>query len=101
MVSTIDPILRSIGFYHRDQTVARLYYYTTHPMSYYGDGRVSIDFVGIARNRRDADEPGVLHVYFKQLRVELYGRCHLPAELIDSDSRIMRGNFTQHKITDG
>jgi hypothetical protein len=61
---TIDPILRSIGFFNHDRALARLYYYTTHPMSYYGDGRVSSDFVGIARGRRDADEPGVLHVYF-------------------------------------
>jgi len=61
---TIDPVLRSVSFFHRDKPVARLYYYTTHPMSYYGDGRVSSDFVGIARSRRDADEPGVLHVYF-------------------------------------
>jgi hypothetical protein len=33
-------------------------------MSYYGDGRPSSDFVGLARNRRDADEPDVLHIYF-------------------------------------
>jgi hypothetical protein len=61
---TIDPALRSVGFFHRDKPLARLYYYTTHPMSYYGDGRVSSDFVGLARARRDAEEPGVLHVYF-------------------------------------
>lgn len=60
----IDPLLRSVSFFHRDKPLARLYYYTTHPMSYYGDGRVSSDFVGLARTRRDADEPGVLHVYF-------------------------------------
>jgi hypothetical protein len=61
---TIDPILKSVGFYQADRPLARLYYYTTHPMSYYGDGRPSSDFVGLARNRRDADEPGVLHIYF-------------------------------------
>ncbi len=33
-------------------------------MSYYGDGRVTSDFVGLARLRRDEDEPGILHVYF-------------------------------------
>jgi hypothetical protein len=61
---TIDPTLTSVGLYQNDRPLARLYYYTTHPMSYYGDGRVSSDFVGIARDRRDAEEPGVLHVYF-------------------------------------
>jgi hypothetical protein len=61
---TIDPILRSVGFFQGDRPLARLYYYTTHPMSYYGDGRVSSDFVGIARDRRDLEEPGALHIYF-------------------------------------
>jgi hypothetical protein len=61
---TIDPLLRSVGLYGRDRPLARLYFYTVHPMSYYGDGRVTSDFVGLARDRRDADEPGVLHVYF-------------------------------------
>lgn len=61
---TIDPALRSVSFYRNEHPVARLYYYTTHPMSYYGDGRVSSDFVGIARGRRDQDERGVMHVYF-------------------------------------
>lgn len=61
---TIDPFLKSISFLQNDRPVARLYYYTTHPMSYYGDGRVTSDFVGIARDRRDRDEPGVVHLYF-------------------------------------
>lgn len=61
---TIDPALRSISFFRGDRPVARLYFYTTHPMSYYGDGRVSADFVGLARSSRDADEQDVFHVYF-------------------------------------
>ena len=61
---TIDPWLRSVGFFQGDRPLTRLYYYTTHPMSYYGDGRVSSDFVGLARQRRDEEEPGALHVYF-------------------------------------
>jgi hypothetical protein len=61
---TIDPLLRSIGLYQRDRLVARIYFYTTHPMSYYGDGRVTSDFVGLARDRRDGDEPDALHLYF-------------------------------------
>lgn len=61
---TIDPVLRSIGFYQDNRPVARLYGYTTHPMSYYGDGRVSSDFVGLARLDREREEPETLHVYF-------------------------------------
>jgi hypothetical protein len=61
---TIDPLLRSISFLNRGNVLARLYYYAVHPMSYYGDGRVSSDFVGLARAHRDRDEPETLHVYF-------------------------------------
>jgi len=61
---TIDSMLKSVGFFHDNRPLARLYYYTTHPMSYYGDGRASSDFVGLARQRRDDEEPGTLHVYF-------------------------------------
>jgi hypothetical protein len=61
---TIDPLLRSITLSSLDRIVARLYFYTVHPISYYGDGRVTSDFVGLARDRRDRDEPGVLHLYF-------------------------------------
>lgn len=63
-VGTIDPILKSVGFFQGDRPLARLYYYTTHPMSYYGDGRVSSDFAGLARLHRDSDEPDTFHLYF-------------------------------------
>ena len=33
-------------------------------MSYYGDGRVSADFCGLARKQRQTDEPECTHVYF-------------------------------------
>jgi hypothetical protein len=62
-VGTIDPVLRSLSFLRGDRPIARTYFYTTHPMSYYGDGRVTSDFVGLARGRRDREEPGVFHVY--------------------------------------
>jgi hypothetical protein len=61
---TIDPLLRSITLSGLDRILARLYFYTVHPMSYYGDGLVTSDFVGLARDHRDRDEPGVLHLYF-------------------------------------
>lgn len=32
-------------------------------MSHYGQGQVSADFAGIARRRRQADDPGVMHFY--------------------------------------
>ncbi len=61
---TIDPLLRTVAFYEREKKVAACHYYATHPMSYYGDGRVSSDFCGLARKRRQQDEPACAHLYF-------------------------------------
>ena len=47
----------------RPSPVAALSVYATHPMSYYGGGEVSADFVGLARRRRQAESPGVFQVY--------------------------------------
>lgn len=48
-VGVIDPQLDSISFFHKEKRVATLTYYATHPMSYYGKGEISADFVGMAR----------------------------------------------------
>ena len=60
----IDPILKTVVFYHGSKKLVASHYYACHPMSYYGDGRVSADFCGLARRRRQADEPDCLHLYF-------------------------------------
>jgi hypothetical protein len=60
----IDPLLRTIACYSGDRKVVACHFYATHPMSYYGDGRVSADFCGLARRRRQEDEPGCTHLYF-------------------------------------
>ena len=52
---TIDPWLKTLSFWDGDQPVAALASYATHPMSYYGKGGVSADFVGLARKRCQAD----------------------------------------------
>jgi hypothetical protein len=61
---TIDPKARAVAFYNGDTPVAILTYYATHPQSYYGKGRVSADFPGLARAQREAELPGPLHVHF-------------------------------------
>ncbi|MCA9105455.1 MAG: hypothetical protein KDA83_08525, partial [Planctomycetales bacterium] len=48
----IDPWLRTLSFWDGDRPLAAIHSYATHPMSYYGAGEVSYDFVGIARERR-------------------------------------------------
>ncbi len=61
---TIDPYLKTVAFYDNDMKIAACHYYATHPMSYYGDGRVTSDFVGLARKQRQREEPDCQHVYF-------------------------------------
>ncbi len=60
----IDPFLKTVVFYSGDRKVAACHYYACHPMSYYGDGMVSADFCGLARRKRQADEPDCTHLYF-------------------------------------
>lgn len=59
----IDPWLKTLSFWDGDQPVAALHAYAVHPMSGYGQGRVSADFVGLARVRRQADDPRVFQIY--------------------------------------
>ena len=60
----IDPMLKTVALYNGDRKIAACHYYACHPMSYYGDGRVSADFCGLARKRRQSDEPDCVHMYF-------------------------------------
>lgn len=60
----IDPWLKTLSFWDGARPLAALHYYATHPMSYYGDGRVSSDFCGLARQKRQDDDAKVFQVYF-------------------------------------
>ena len=60
---TIDPVLKTLSFWNDDTPLCALSTYATHPMSYYGKGGVSADFVGLARKRRQADTPKVFQMY--------------------------------------
>lgn len=59
----IDRSLRTLSFWDGDKALAALHFYACHPMSYYGDGRVSADFCGLARQKFQ-DETKVFQVYF-------------------------------------
>jgi hypothetical protein len=59
----IDPWLRTLSFWDGDRPVLALSCYATHPMSFYGQGGVSADFVGLARKRRQDELPDVFQVY--------------------------------------
>jgi hypothetical protein len=60
----IDPVLRTLSFWHGSTPLAALHYYATHPMSYYGDGRVSADFCGLARQKLQDEDATVFQAYF-------------------------------------
>lgn len=60
---TIDPYVQLLSFWNGETPLAVLSYYATHPMSYYGQGRVSADFIGLGRNANEKAS-GVPQVHF-------------------------------------
>jgi hypothetical protein len=60
----VDPMLKTITLYHNEKRLVSSHYYACHPMSYYGDGRVSADFCGLARKERQKQDPECVHLYF-------------------------------------
>lgn len=60
----IDPLLKTVSFYDGPTRIAACHYYATHPMSYYGDGKVCSEFVGLARKRRQTETPDCTQIYF-------------------------------------
>jgi hypothetical protein len=87
----IDPKIKVVTFAQGQRPLVRLFYYATHPQSFYGDPRASYDVPGIARERLEQEE-GVTEIYFtgcagdvtmgkyndatKQARRELAERLH-------------------------
>ena len=60
---TVDPWLKTLSFWSGDVPVLALSHYAVHPMSYYGQGGVSADFVGLARRARQKALPNVWQLY--------------------------------------
>jgi hypothetical protein len=62
---TVDPWLQTVAYYGANgRKLVACHYYATHPMSYYRDGRVTSDFCGLARKRRQAETPDCTQIYF-------------------------------------
>jgi hypothetical protein len=61
---TIDPFVRLVSFWNVERAIAVLSYYATHPQSYYQTGKISADFVGMARDMREPEENTSLHIHF-------------------------------------
>ena len=60
----IDPFVRSIGFWNKEQPLASLTWYASHPQSFYCRGAVSYDTIGLARGLREATLPDAAHIHF-------------------------------------
>jgi len=60
---TIDPWLKTLSFWDGRKPLAAVHAYAVHPMSYYGQGEVSTDFVGMAREWMQANIPSVFQIY--------------------------------------
>jgi hypothetical protein len=60
---TIDPWVKVLSFWDGDRPLLALNSYAIHPMSYYGKGEVSADFVGMARRARQKALPDVVQIY--------------------------------------
>ncbi len=98
----IDPYLKTVAFYSGEEKVAACHYYACHPMSHYGKGQVSSDFVGLARKRLQEAEGSCTHLYFtgcsgnigagkyndgsEQARIELTDRLH--AAMVEAGNRL-------------
>ena len=61
---TIDPILKLLSFWDGEKPLVCLTYYATHPQSYYGQGDVTAEFVGLARAQRESEMNGLPHIHF-------------------------------------
>ena len=60
----VDPMLKTITLAKDGKPIVRMHYYAVHPQSFYGDPRVSYDFVGIARERLEKEDNNVPQIYF-------------------------------------
>ncbi len=62
-VGTIDPFLKVLSFWNGEQPVAGLSAYAVHPMSFYGKGGITYDFVGMAREKLQKETPDTFQIY--------------------------------------
>ena len=62
-VGEIDPFVKTISLWDGNTPVLAWHTYAVHPMSYYGRGGVSADFVGMAREKLQKETPDVFQMY--------------------------------------
>ncbi len=60
----IDPMLKLVSFWNGETPLVAMTWYACHPQSYYGQGDVTSEWVGLARNQRHRELAGPLAVHF-------------------------------------
>ncbi len=60
----IDPVLKMISLWNGDQPVVCLSYYAVHPQSYFGEGDVTAEFVGLARAAQEQAQGDLPLIHF-------------------------------------
>ena len=108
-IGLIDPMLRTLSFWNGEKPLAAMSTYAVHPMSYYGRGGVSADFIGIARARMQQEIPDALYLYFSGCSGDVVAGKHndgTESERVKLAGRMynaMRSaweNTTHHPLTD-
>jgi hypothetical protein len=93
-IGLIDPNVRTLSFWNGDKPVAAMSTYAVHPMSYYGRGGVSADFIGMARARMQQEVPGAKHLYFSGCSGDVVAGKHndgTEAERVKLAGRLFEG----------
>lgn len=91
---SIDPFLKTLSFWNGDQPILAMSVYATHPMSYYGRGEVTSDFVGLAREKRQRDDKRIFQVHFSGCSGDVTAGKYndgSPARRIELTERLYRG----------
>lgn len=60
----IDPWLTMLTFFNGEEPLVSVSYYATHPQSYFGQGDVTSEFVGLARAEHERTHAGRTLVHF-------------------------------------
>lgn len=63
-VGLVDDQVRTLSFWNNDTPLTAMHTFAIHPMSYYGRGGVSADFIGMARDKMQVITPEAKHLYF-------------------------------------
>lgn len=59
----IDPYVQALSFWNDEKKILVYSVYATHPMSYYGTGKINADFPGLARTRLQDETPDTFQIY--------------------------------------